>query len=261
MGLSKENFQTFMKRRYLLYELVKKGIKLKYRRSYLGIMWTLLEPLLQTAVLTLVFGTILGRGGRDYPLYILCGRLLYSMFSSGTKVSSKSIAANAQMIKKVYVPKYMYPLSTVIYNYIIFLISLIIMIPLSIYCRVSLTWHIIEAIIPLIILFVMTFGVGMILATFTVFVRDLEYIWDVVLMLIMYCSAIFYYPEKILTGANAWILKFNPLFDVIQLFRNAVFGVPLDLHMVAFAGGFSIVALVIGVLLFYRKQDEFILYI
>ena len=112
---------------FLLSELVKKGIKLKYRRSYLGILWSMLEPLLSMVVLTIVFGTLYGNTDKTFPVYILSGRLLYSFYSSATKAALKSIRSNAAMIKKVYVPKYLYPLSTVIYNYIIFLISLVVL--------------------------------------------------------------------------------------------------------------------------------------
>ena len=100
-----EHLKTFWKRRGLLWELVKKGIKLKYRRSYLGIIWSFLEPLMTTIVLTIVFGTLFGNKKENFPLYILCGRLLYSFYSASTKSAAKSIRNNASMIKKVYVPK------------------------------------------------------------------------------------------------------------------------------------------------------------
>ena len=96
-----EHFNAFWKRRGLLLELVKRGIKLKYRKSYLGIVWSLLEPLLSTIVLTIVFGTLFGRGERDFPLYVLCGRLLYTFYASSTKSAARSIRTNASMIKKV----------------------------------------------------------------------------------------------------------------------------------------------------------------
>ena len=117
----KEYVNTFMRYRFLLGELVKKGIKLKYRRSYLGIIWSLLEPLLTMMVLTIVFGTLFGNKDKTFPVYILTGRLLYSYYSSSTTRALKSVRANAAMIKKVYVPKYIYPLSSVLYNYVIFL--------------------------------------------------------------------------------------------------------------------------------------------
>ena len=115
---------SFKKYKNLLWELVKKGIKLKYRRSYLGIVWSLLEPILTTVVLTIVFGTLFDNDAKTFPLYILAGRLLYSYFSSSTKAALKSIRQHSGMIKKVYVPKYLYPLSGIVFNYVLFLISL-----------------------------------------------------------------------------------------------------------------------------------------
>lgn len=261
MSINKKHIKTFFNRRYLLYELIKKGVKLKYRRSYLGVFWSLLEPILSTIVLTLVFGVLFNNKSKDFPLYILCGRLLYSMFSTGTKTSARSIRANSAMIKKVYVPKYLYPLSTVIYNYIIFLISLVVIIPLMIYCDVALTWHIMETFFPLILLFVLTLGVSMVLVTITVFFRDMEYLWDVLLMLVMYSSAIFYYPERLLESNHAWILKCNPMFCIIQMFRDAVMGAGIDMQMLGYTSIISVAALIVGVIVFYWKQDEFILQI
>mgnify|MGYP004652319981 FL=1 len=122
----------FKKYQFLLRELVKKGITLKYRRSYLGLIWTLIEPLLTMIVLTIIFGTLFGNKDKTYPVYILTGRLLYSMFSSATNAAMRSIRSNSAMIKKVYVPKYLYPLSTVLYNYVIFLLSLIVLFVVSV---------------------------------------------------------------------------------------------------------------------------------
>ena len=115
----KKYIKGFRDYSFLLSELVKKGIRLKYRRSYLGILWSLIEPLLTTCVWVIVFGTILGKGGRDFPLYLIIGRLTYNFFSGATKSASKSIQANSSMIKKIYVPKYLYPLSAIIYNFVI----------------------------------------------------------------------------------------------------------------------------------------------
>ena len=128
----KKYVDNFMQYRFLLSELVKKGIKLKYRRSYLGMIWSMLEPLLTMIVLTIVFGTLYGNTDRTFPVYILTGRLLYSFFSQSTKAALKSIRQNSAMIKKVYVPKYLYPLSSVLFNYVIFLISLIVLAMVSV---------------------------------------------------------------------------------------------------------------------------------
>ncbi len=252
-------WNNFIKYRFLLVELVKKDIKLKYRRSYLGILWTLLEPLLTTAVLTLVFGKLLGKGGRTYPVYILTGRLLYTYFANSTKAGMKSIRKNSGMIKKVYVPKYIYPFSTVLSNYVIFLISLIILFLAAIVFNITPTWHLFQAIFPLFLLLVLAMGVGMILATMAVFFRDLEYLWSVVLMLIMYTSSIFYHVEDLNLGNRIWIFKMNPLYLIIVNFRNTVFGRPMDMKALGLAAVYSFGSLLIGILFFYKKQDKFIM--
>ena len=246
---------------FLLSELVKKGIKLKYRRSYLGILWSMLEPLLSMVVLTIVFGTLYGNTDKTFPVYILSGRLLYSFYSSATKAALKSIRSNAAMIKKVYVPKYLYPLSTVIYNYIIFLISLVVLAIVGVILGVKPTIYLLQAPVALIIILILSYGSGMFLATIGVFFRDIEYLWSVALMLIMYTCAIFYYPSKLLKSGWAWILKFNPLYCTIQIFRSAIIGEPMYAPYVIYAAAFRVVITIIGLVCFKKKQDNFILYI
>ena len=251
----------FKKYQFLLRELVKKGITLKYRRSYLGLVWTLIEPLLTMIVLTIIFGTLFGNKDKTYPVYILTGRLLYSMFSSATNAAMRSIRSNSAMIKKVYVPKYLYPLSTVLYNYVIFLLSLIVLFVVSVVLGIKPTIYLLQVFVPLLNILLLSLGVGMILGTFSVFFRDLEYLWGVALLLIMYASAIFYYPEKLLNSGYYFILKYNPLYCVIANFREAVFGQPMTLGYVVYSLGFSLAAIVVGFVLFYKKQDKFVLYI
>lgn len=254
-------WNTFKKYRYLLFQLVKKDIKLKYRSSYLGLIWTLLEPLLTMIVLTVVFSGLLGKGTKDFPVYILTGRLLYSFFSNSTKVALKSIRSNSSMIKKVYVPKYMYPCASTISGYVMFLLSLIVLVLVAAVRGVKPTWHLLEAVYPLAIVFFMALGVGLILSTIAVFFRDMEYLWGVVLMLLMYASAIFYRVEDVVSVKNRWIFELNPLYAVIENFRNAVFGHPVNVSAIAYSFGFSVVTFLIGVVVFYKNQDKFILHL
>jgi ABC-2 type transport system permease protein len=255
----KQIIKNFQKYRFLLSELVVKEIKLKYRRSYLGILWTLLEPLLTMIVLTLVFSKLRGVEDKTFPIYILTGRLLYTFFANATKSSMKSIRNHAQMIKKVYVPKYIYPVSSIISQYITFLISLVVLVAVAIYLRIRPTIYLLNAIVPLLILFVMVLGVGLILATLAVFFRDLEYLWGVILMIIMYCSAIFY-PVEIIGNGRQWLLDYNPLFAVILNFRNSVlYGLPIDMHALIYSIVFSVATLLVGIWMFYKNQDKFIL--
>ncbi len=255
----KAYIDNFLKYRFLLGELVKKGIRLKYRRSYLGIAWSMVEPLLTMIVLTIVFGNLMGIHEKTFPVYILIGRLLYDFYSKGTRGALNSIRKNSAMIKKVYVPKYLYPLSEVIFNFVIFAISLVVLALVALVLGVYPTPYLLQVVIPLVILFALTLGCGMCLVTVGVFFRDIEYLWTVALMLIMYTCAIFYYPEKILETGFAWILNWNPLYCVIMMFRSAVFGEWIDTYQLCYSGIFAGAVMVVGYWLFYRKQDDFIL--
>lgn len=262
MGKAKQIIRNFSKYNNLLYELVKKNIKLKYRRSYLGILWTLIEPLLTMIVLTIVFGTFFNRGTKQFPVYILTGRLLFAFFQSATKAGLKSVSGNSSMIKKVYVPKYIYVISSVMSDFLIFLISLIVLIGVAIVLKVEPSIYLLEAIIPLLILFVMSLGTSLILATLSVFFRDVEYIWGVVCMLIMYASAIFYPVERIIKSGKGWVFNLNPVYMCIANFRNSVlYGIPMNMHYCVISAAIAFALLLIGVVLFYKKQDDFILYL
>lgn len=258
MGTKIKEFRQYNN---LFTELVRKGIKLKYRRSYLGIVWSMIEPLLTMIVLTLVFGTLLGHKEKSFPVYILTGRLMYTLFSQSTTSALKSIRQNEAMIKKVYVPKYIFPLSSVLFNYVIFIISLAVLVVVAFVRGVQPTKYLIGSVIPLITIFVMSLGVGLILSTIGVFFRDMEYLWSVAITLIMYTCAIFYDPERILKTNYAFIIKYNPIYGVICNFRHCIFGEPMEHFYLVISVAFSLITLLIGLLLFHRKQDKFILYI
>ena len=253
------NKDRFLQNRFILSELVKKGIRLKYRRSYLGILWSLLEPLLTMIVLTIVFGTLMGEKTRDFPVYILSGRLLYTFYSQSTTAALKSIRANSSIIKKVYVPKILYPLSSILFNFIIFLISLIVLALVSVVLGEYPTLYLLQAFVSLLVLLMLSLGCGLILSTVGVFFRDMEYLWNVALMLIMYTCAIFYRASKLLGSKWSFVLKLNPLFCVIETFRSAVFGEMMNLKYLAYSVGFSVVAIIIGVIAFKKNEDKFIL--
>jgi len=257
----KTKIKEFAQYNNLFMELVRKGIKLKYRRSYLGIIWSLIEPLLTMIVLTIVFGTLFGYNGPEFPVYILSGRLIYSLFSQSTTTALKSIRQNQAMIKKVYVPKYLYPLSGIVFNYILFLVSLVVLVVVALVLKVYPTPRLFLAVIPLMVLFLLSVGIGIILSTIGVFFRDLEYLWNVGLMLVMYTCAIFYYPEKILSSDVSFILQYNPLFCIISNFRSCIFGQSMDLFMLGYSFLFSIVTIFVGIVIFDKNEDKFILHI
>jgi len=255
------NKKSLASYKFLLTELVKKGIKLKYRRSYLGILWSLIEPLLTTTVLVIVFGTLFKNKNPNYPMYVIIGRLMYSFFSAGTNATMTSFKHNAGMMKKVYIPKLIYPVSTIIYNYVITGISLLVLIPVDIYCGIIPTWHLLQFIPAILLTLFFTFGIGLILACLNVFFDDIVYLWSVALLLIMYMSAIFYYPEAILESKYSFILKVNPLFSTIQLGRDAFFAQAFNIKYCLTALIWGIGTNTAGLLFFKANKDKFILHL
>lgn len=265
--------KNFYKYRYLLYEIVRKNIKLQYRNSVLGIFWTFLQPLLTTIVLVLVFGGVFGNKRAEmvnFPIYLLCGRLIYEFFTQSTKRAMRSIRLSASVIKKVYVPKYIYPLSNVIANFVTFLISLTVLACFIIYFYFFtdkppvINGYIFLSPVPIIILLILSVGVGLILSTLEVFFKDVEYLYEVFCMLLFYLTPIFYHVDQLNIG-NKFIkmaLMANPLYSITNMFRSCVlYGEMFNMNHFIYALGFSLLMVVIGLWAFYKKQDKFILHI
>lgn len=269
---------NFMKYRYLLRELVKKSVKLQYRNSVLGMFWTFLQPLLTMIVLSVVFNNLFGRDSSkvvNYPVYLLCGRLLHDFFSHSTKRGMRAIRSNASIIKKVYVPKYIYPLASVLSTFVTFLISLLVLAVVIVFFNIikvnpiTVSWQIIYAVIPIIVLFFMSLGVGMILCTLDVFFKDVENLYDVFTLLLFYMTPIVYTVDKLGFEPGSWqetLLRINPMYGIIDMFRAAVlhsteFAAYFDIYSLWYTMGFAAVMLIIGFALFYKCQDRFILHI
>jgi len=261
MKLEHRFFLNFSKYRFLLTELIKRDIKIKYRNSALGIVWSFLNPLLMMAVLTFIFSTFFQKSIPNYPVYLLTGRLIFDFFSGSTTAAMRSIRSNSSIMKKVYVPKYIYSLSAILSNFVNFLISLIVLVLVMIVTGAPFSIFNLAAIIPLIPLFILTVGVGLILATAAVFFRDFEYLYGVFTTLLMYGSAIFY-PISVIPAAYKSIFLANPVFAAISGFRDAIIlGQMPEIFPLIYLTVFAVVSLIIGVIIFYKLQDKFILHV
>lgn len=254
-------FANFGKYRFLLVQLTKRDINRRYRNSVLGIFWSFLEPLLTMIVMTLIFSFIFKRAIPNFPVYYLIGRVAFGLFQTGTTGSMKSIIGNASILKTVYVPKYLYALSNVLSSFVTFLLSLIILFAVMIATHVQFTIYIIFASLPVLILIILTLGVSLILATVTVFFRDMEHLWGVFVMILMYSSAIFY-PASIIPPQYQIILTLNPLYAIISCLRSVILdGTLYNPATLFFAAACAIISLVIGMAIFYKYQNKFLLYL
>ncbi|CAH8767336.1 ABC transporter permease [Paenibacillus dendritiformis] len=254
----KKNIQNFLKYKDLLLELIKKDIKLKYRNSFLGVLWSMLNPLLMMIVLTVIFSTVFNNHIENFPVYVLTGRIVYQFFSEATSFAMDSIHANSQLITKVYVPKYFFPLSRICSSFITTLISTVPLLFVMLVTNISFSWVNIMFIVPLLYLLAISAGIGLLLASITVFFKDMMHLYSIVLMIIMYMTPIFY-PASIIPAKYMPIIKLNPLYSVVEMFRDVViYGqLPgLGLHLICLA--YIFVYGIVGVFVFYRTQDRFI---
>ena len=251
-------FKTFRNYTYLLRVLVSKDIKRKYKGSYLGILWSLFNPLLHMILLTVIFSELFKLNIDNVPVYILAGKLIFDIFSASTTASMNSIIASAELIKKVYMPKYIITLSTIISNFVFFLISLAVLVLIMAVTRAPFTVHLLITPVYLALLFLFCCGVGLILATVTVFFRDVQHLYGVLTTLLMFASAIFYPPE-IIPAPYQFVLEFNPVFYFVEGFRHVVHGgMPAEPANLLICAGLAVASLVAGVLTFEKNQYKFI---
>ncbi|MCL2115090.1 MAG: ABC transporter permease [Methanobrevibacter sp.] len=252
---------NFTKYRFLLVELVKRDVFVKYRGSTLGILWSFLNPLLQTIVMVFVFGFLFGRNTPNFPIYVLTGRLGFSFFSAATKGAMNSIRKGSSIMKKIYIPKYVYPLSTILSETVTLLLSMIILALAMFFTNCPFSIYNLSAVLPLFFLFIFTIGCGLILASVNVYFKDMTYLYGVFTQLLMYGCAIFY-PITIIPEKYTIIFYANPVFCAISGFRDAILlGTFPNLNVLLYLVIISILTFVTGIIVFYKTQDKFILHI
>lgn len=252
-------FAAFSRYGYLMKQLVSRDFKTKYKRSVLGVLWSFLNPLMTMMVQYIVFSTLFKSDIPNFAVYLLIGIVCFSFFSEATTMSLTSIVGNASLITKVYVPKYIYPLTRVMSSTINFGLSLLPLLAVLLITRTPIRPAILLLPFGVCCLFALALGVGMLLASAMVFFRDTQFLWGVVSMLWMYATPIFY-PESIIPNQFILIFKMNPLYHIIRFIRTILInGVSPEPKAYALALIASVVPLVIGATVFKRTQDRFVL--
>jgi len=256
-----EYSSNFLKYKGLLKELVVRDLKTKYRRSVLGFLWSLLNPLLMMVVVTVVFSFLFRFQIANYPIYLLTGQVIFTFFSEATNTSMNSIINSAPLIKKIYIPKYIFPLSRSLSAFVNLLFSLVAIIIMMIITKVKVSFVLLLFPLPLIYILIFAVGVGLILSVLAVFFRDMLHLYSVLLTAWMYFTPIFY-PISIIPAKYMFVMKLNPLYYYITCFRNIVLdGVVPSLNINLACIGIATATLLLGMLIFYRNQDKFILFV
>lgn len=245
----------------MLRELVLRDIKVKYRRSILGIFWSLLNPLMMMIVMTIVFSNLFKIQIENFMVYFLTGQILFSFFSEATTIAMGSIVTNANLIKKVYIPKYIFPISKVLSSFVNLLFSLIAVFMIMLITKASFSATIFLIPVAFLYLLIFTVGVGLMLSVLTVFFRDMNHIYGIVILAWMYLTPIIY-PIEIIPIKYLLFIKLNPMYYFIAFFREIILhgNIPsMELNLICIL--ISLISLVLGLYAFYKNQNKFMLYI
>ena len=245
----------------LIWALALKELRVRYKRSVLGFVWALLNPLLMMLVLTVVFGTLMRFHLPHYSIFLLSMLLPWTFFAQCLSYSVESIVANGELLKKVRIAKMVFPLAAVVSNIINFLLSMIPLFLLILAVRFPVHWTWIYLPVPMLGLFFFTQGVAFIFATVNVFYRDVSHIIQIILQAWFYFSPIIYSLDFV-PARYRWLFKLNPLLYVLNGFRLSIYyGLLPSLPSMALSLGFGIVLLAIGFAVFRRYERSFVYYL
>lgn len=246
---------------FLFEELVKRDFKKKYKRTVLGMFWSILSPLLTLLVLSMVFTQFFGQSTPHYTIYLFAGNLIYSYFSQSTNIGMTSLLANANIYTKVNVPKYLFLLSQNVSMLINFGLTLLVFFIFVALDGLPFTWKFLLLVYPIVCLVIFNIGSSLVLSALYMFFRDMQYLWSVLTLLIMYLSAIFYniqaYPLKI-----QYLFYLNPIYVYICYFRKIVIdsAVPAGwIHLLAIF--YALAVLSIGCWMYKKYNHQFLYYV
>ncbi len=252
------------KYRFLLEQLVSRDFKTKYKRSVLGVLWSLLYPLLTMLIMNFIFSNVFKFAVPNYPLYIFSGLLVWNYFNDAINQSMLSIIQNGQIIRKIYIPKMIFPLSKSVSGAINFGISALVLLLIALATGVRPAWS--WLLLPYVMVCSMLFALGfaLVISSCMVFLRDLQYLWGIVGMIWMYATPIIY-PMDIIPQQYApiiFIMKLNPIYHYVGYVRQIIIeGRPPTLwwHGICLLSALAMLAF--GRWVFNKLEDRFILYL
>ncbi len=246
---------------FLIRQLVARDFKVRYKRSVLGVFWSFLNPMLTMAVQYMVFSQLFKSDIENYPVYLLSGLVVFNFFNEGVGQALGSIVYNAPLITKVYIPKYIYPVTKVLSSGINLAMSLLPLVVMAVLTgeRVTRAYLMLPYLLACVMVF--TAGFGMVLAAGMTFFRDVQFLWSIVSMLWMYLTPLFY-PVSIVPEAFRRVIMCNPMYLFVDAVRDIVMrGVVPGPAVLARCMAAALAMLAVGSIIFKKTQDQFIFYI
>ena len=252
---------AFHQYKFLVNQLVTRDFKVRYKRSVLGVLWSFVNPLLTMLVQFFVFSKIFRAGIPNYIVYLLIGITFFNFYSESTNTGLLSIVGNAPLIKKVYVPKYIYPISGVLSSAINFAIAIFLMLGATLISGVMPTKYILLLPYPILCIFILNIGVSLLISTGMVFFRDVQFLYNVFMTLLSYATPLFWSLDM-MPSNYLWIFELNPLCDIITFTRRIIMYQEFPgSRLTTICLLIPLVILALGAYVFKKNQDKFVLYI
>ncbi|MBQ6489436.1 MAG: ABC transporter permease [Solobacterium sp.] len=253
--------QNFSKHSFLFQQLVKRDFEHKYKRTSLGMLWSVLSPLLTLLVMRIVFTDFFGRNTPHYTIYLFSGNIVFSYFREATNNGMTSLMNNANVIEKINVPKYLFLLSRNVQAFFNFLLTVLVYFLFCIIDHIDFGWHMLSLVYPVLCLLLLNIGVGLILSAVYIFFRDMTYLYGVFLTLLNYMSAIFYTLDNFSEKVQRLFLL-NPVYVIIKYFRMVVIDGHLpstEYHLLML--GYSCFFVLIGMFMYKKYNHQFVYYL
>ena len=246
----------------LLKNLVSRNLKKRYRRSILGYLWCMLNPLLVMLIMNFVFSRILGHGIPNYPVYLFSGRMVFSFLTGSTQAMSRSILGNGSLMRKTRVPYQIFPLANFCSEIVDFLFTLCAFALVMIFTKLPLTVHVVAFPLVMLLTFLFSYGLGLFLAQANTFVRDVGYIYGVFTTAWMYLTPLFYALDRVSERTRFVITNFNPAYPFVQMTRQAFLFHEWPSPDILLRGALWAAAMMLlGMITFQRSKDKLILYV
>lgn len=250
-------FKDLYNYRELLKTNVKKEIRGKYKNSFLGVLWSFLNPLLQIAVYAMVFPLILRNTQENYVIFLCCGLIPWTFFATSITRAAFTMVENGNILKKVYFPREILPISVVTSETVNFLISTVIIICFVFFGGLGISKYVMFYPLVLIVQYLLILAIALIVSSISVYVRDLQHLIGVALQLLFYAAPIVYAPESIPVEFK-WVLDYNPMTYIINGYRDIFYNQAMpDITALSILLGISVIFCIIGYLIFNKLQKGF----
>ena len=252
-----EEIKSLLSNKFILRRMIYTSFKTRYKRSYLGVVWSLLNPLLHMIVFVIVFSQVFRFDIPHYSLYILTGNMIFVFFSSSTSEAMMQMLASAEMIKRVYLPKTIYVLARIGINGINLILTFIPFLAIALIDKLQFNWTVVLIFPTLILVTMFVVGMSLIVATITPYLHDFSQIWSVILTLWTYLTPLFY-PVSIIPERVLPVFKLNPMYIYVTLFRDPLLYQKVPESALWIQGTFyGVTFLVIGWWIFTKNSNEF----